>query len=40
MFFGESVVLDGVLLGQTHEGTCPEMDTGEKLRQTRERMSH
>ena len=40
-FFGESVVLEGVLLGGKHMKECfPEMDTGERLRQTCEGMFH
>ena len=30
-FFGKSVVLDGVLLGQTHEECFSEVDTGESM---------
>ena len=30
-FFGKTVVLDGVLLGQAHEGVFAEADTGERM---------
>jgi hypothetical protein len=33
-------VLDGVLLGQPHEGVFSEVDTGERLRKTHERTFH